>query len=106
VREFFVEKFVIHYFINFFLTKLCNKKLIPFRRLKIAIRSGNKVIANIHGHTHSSQGMSNIGKVKVINGGPLKYGQFALFTLENKPAYSNNYNPNGWIVSSIEFIQL
>ncbi|KAI6659118.1 hypothetical protein LOD99_14794 [Oopsacas minuta] len=40
----------------------------------------NKVILNIHGHTHVGIGHNLIGKITVSNPGPLKSGKYGLYT--------------------------
>jgi Icc-related predicted phosphoesterase len=59
------------------------------------------VLLNIHGHTHESTGMGQVGQITVVNPGSLKYGaRYAIITLKMGVASSV------WKVSSVEFSNL
>ena len=41
----------------------------------------NKILFHVHGHSHNCWGMSQVGKIPVINPGALKDGRFAIAEL-------------------------
>ena len=45
------------------------------------IKYENKILANIHGHTHDAQGMGKVHNVKVFNPGALLFKRFGLLSL-------------------------
>jgi len=59
-----------------------------------------KILANIHGHLHLSEGMVKLFSEKqaIINPGAAKYGKFAELTLIKLK--------NEWIIQSVKFIDI
>ena len=44
----------------------------------------NRILLNIHGHTHESAGICNLGNTTIINPGALKEGKFAIMKLKQE----------------------
>lgn len=66
---------------------------------KFLKRKNEDILLNIHGHTHSSQGLYSVGNVKVINPGALTIGKFSLIELKR------DCNDD-WYLYSTEFLDL
>ena len=65
------------------------------------IKYENKILVNVHGHTHDAQGMGKVHTVKVCNPGALLYMRFGLLNLVKNA--ENDYN---WKVEKYEQINL
>ncbi|KRX03991.1 hypothetical protein PPERSA_12438 [Pseudocohnilembus persalinus] len=62
--------------------------------------NNTSILANIHGHTHDSQGQEKYKFGRVINAGPIQYGQFTEIDLR-----INEFNKK-WEISNVSFNQL
>lgn len=61
----------------------------------------NKIIGNVHGHTHDGQGMGKVHKIKICNPGAILFKRFgALYLVKNA---ESNYN---WKIDKYEQINL
>ena len=60
----------------------------------------NKILLNIHGHTHDGAGKNNMGKTVILNPGSLSVGEFAKLKIEKSAGQ------NKWLIKNIEFINL
>ncbi|KND03623.1 uncharacterized protein SPPG_01099 [Spizellomyces punctatus DAOM BR117] len=58
------------------------------------------LLFHVHGHSHSAWGVSHLGKIPVINPGPLRDGRFAIATIEHGLGLGL---VRRWILSSLEF---
>ena len=65
------------------------------------IKYENKIIANVHGHTHDAQGMGKVHNVKIFNPGALLYMRFGLLNL-----VKNVESDYKWKVEKYEQINL
>ena len=65
------------------------------------IKYENKILVNVHGHTHDAQGMGKVHTVKVCNPGALLYMRFGLLNL-----VKNAENDYKWKVEKYEQINL
>ena len=54
------------------------------RRLLETVEMQEKVVVNLHGHTHMSSGMVRVGKVSVVNPGALVEDRYAVMELSKK----------------------
>ena len=63
------------------------------------IKYENKILVNVHGHTHDAQGMGKVHTVKVCNPGALLYMRFGLLNL-----VKNAENDYKWKVEKYEQI--
>jgi len=71
------------------------------KSLQQAIGSGRyNVLANIHGHTHSGVGKTNLRGIPIINPGSLTNGDFAVVELVRENVRKK------WIVKQTEFVNL
>jgi Icc-related predicted phosphoesterase len=61
----------------------------------------NKVILNVHGHTHDATGHAMLYNIPVVNPGPLKYGHYTIVSLKRKDSQQSN----SWYAHNIEFHQ-
>jgi len=63
------------------------------------IKKSDNILLDLHGHTHDGEGMTTVGKVKVINPGTFLKGNFSIVKLKR------NYN-NEWKLEKLEIINL
>ncbi|KAI9002304.1 Metallo-dependent phosphatase-like protein [Gaertneriomyces semiglobifer] len=61
------------------------------------------VLFNIHGHSHFSHGVSHLGRIPIINPGPLKDGRYAIATIEHVLGMSMQME---WKLVGVEFWKL
>lgn len=57
-----------------------------------------KIVLWVHGHTHEGKGMCRVEGVKVVNPGPMQYGDFAVVALKKAKGL--------WGVAEVRFLDL
>lgn len=65
------------------------------------IKYENKIIGNVHGHTHDAQGLGKVHNIKICNPGSLKFMRFGLLNLVKN--VESNYN---WKIEKYQQINL
>jgi Icc-related predicted phosphoesterase len=65
------------------------------------IKYENKIIANVHGHTHDAQGISKVHSIKICNPGALIFNRFGILNLDKN--IESDYK---WRIEKYEQINL
>lgn len=48
------------------------------------INNNKNIILNVHGHTHDGIGTRRVENCKIVNVGPLLYGNYCIITISSK----------------------
>lgn len=60
----------------------------------------SSILFHVHGHSHSAWGISHLGKIPIINPGPLRDGRFAIVTIRHGLGVGLVQQ---WILDGVEF---
>jgi len=70
----------------------------------IIAKNNEKILLNVHGHSHEGHGYTTIGSTTVLNPGSMSHGRFCTVTLARKETEPGNFSL--WELEKTDFMTL